>query len=243
MRFAPRKVLGCLVLFGCIGCAPLLAADTPDAAINTLSGRIEIADPVRTDGQCDVWHIAKLGPDKTPAIFVVSDDPQDDLDPRIVVDPDGDTWIVWWRAAATHEVLVRKRTYSDQSWSGERRVSTANESSRKPSVVHDGSTVWLAYELDDAGGKSIAVNSIIDEPDPIPTRTILGSTSYLGELDVRMHSDSSHLWVTWIDSDAWIGWSEYDTDIDAWTPAAFEPLSAGDTAAARTNIMNGIIGD
>ena len=42
---------------------------------------------------------------------------------------------------------------------------------------------------------------IHDEPQPFGNRSIVATTDTEGNHDVRLHSDGTHLWVTWVDSD------------------------------------------
>ncbi len=238
------RTAGLVWLIFCLVCLPVLGLDPPDSAVNRKSGYIEVVDTPLVASKHNVRHTINInigGEDKT--VFEVSGNSLDDLSPRLAISSSGDTWVVWWRDDTTDTVLVRKHTYSSSSWGSERTVSESNESSRNPKIIHDGTTPWVAFEFDDQGDTSIGVSSIVDDPDPIPTRTLLATTSYGGHLDVRIHAESSNLWVTWIDSSSNVGWSEYDYTAEGWSGPNYEFYETGEEDDAHSQIRTTVLGN
>jgi len=246
MRNSRISIVVCLVVLG--GSLLLAGDEVPDSKVNTSSGAIEIADPVWADDNYDIDYVINRG-DKRPEVFSVSSDPRDDRRPRVAIAPAGDAWVAWWRDDATDQVLMRKRRDADGSWSAERQISQADESSRKPEVVHDGSVVWVAYEIDRGATRDVAIVSvsvITDEPDPTGSRIILGNTNQggsNGNIDVRVHNEADSLWVTWVASESQVAWSKYDDASTTWSAAGYESYSTDDVETARDRVRTAVLGE
>jgi hypothetical protein len=84
--------------------------------------------------------------------------------------------------------------------------------------------------------KSRSVGAQVIDDDPEPTRSILGTTSFSGDLDVQPQFESGFLWVTWIDTGSRVAYTRYAFDRRAWNPVAYESYSADSIQAARTRI-------
>jgi hypothetical protein len=231
LRFAATVGIGLAV--------PASAADPPDSKLNPQSASIEIAAPVWSGGNYDVHHVINHGIG-VPQVSVVSSDPRDDRGPRIAVSGSGDTWVVWWRDEPVDRVVARRRTYGNGSWSAERVLSDPGTGSRHPSIVHDGTSAWVAFEFDADQGAGVGVNVITDEPDPIPDCTLLGISSYAGARDVLIQAAGGQLWVSWIDAPAVVAWSEYDRPSGVWSVVGYETAADG-VAAARYRIRNRVL--
>lgn len=217
--------------------------DPPDSAVNPQSEGIEIADPVWTGTDHDIHYVVKPRFGSSLDVSVVTDHPLDDRQPRLAIGPQGDAWVTWWRDDAVDRVLVRKRLYADGSWSAERDLSLEGEGSRAPVAIHDGTRAWVAYECDAAEGSGVGVVAIIDEPDPIPTRSLVGTSTHAGPLDVRLEAEGGHLWVSWIDGPSDLGWSEYDAASETWSVPLYESYAADDVAAARERVRDEVLAD
>ncbi len=220
-----------------------LAVDPPDSAVNPVSGYVETTDATLSSGNYEVRHTVNPGQGQDPQVTTLTSASADDLDPRLVISTAGDTWVVWWRDEASRKVLVRKRTYSTGAWDAERQVGNSSESGRRPRIVHDGTNPWVAYEnTAGGGGTKIIVQKITDGSDPIPTGTVLSTTTYGGDLAVVIRSESSHLWVAWVDSSTHVGWSQYTYATQTWTAAAYESYASDSVAAARARIRTTVLG-
>ncbi|MBZ5640742.1 MAG: hypothetical protein LAO51_18545, partial [Acidobacteriia bacterium] len=243
MRSPVRAALvGVLSAFALLVPLTLFASDPPAAVLDVRTGRIVTTDAYWTGSQYQVRCTITYSPGRQDAV-VVGESAYDDVDPRIALNSTSDTWVVWWRNASTGQVLVRKRTDATATWGDERQVSSGDESSEHPRIVFDGTLPWVAYEVQGANGKNIAVSAVIDDPQPIPLRTLLGTTTYLGDLDVLIASDSGHLWVTWVNSETEIGWSEYDYGTGTWSAPSSESYASDSVDDARERIQSAVLGN
>ena len=223
-----------------VSIAPAWAIDPPDSTINPVSGVIEISDTVLQGGNYNIRHIAD--PDNGDPILIqmVSAGAVDDLGARLTNSPNGDTFVVWWRDGATDEVLVRRRSQSTSSWEDEFRVSEAGTDSRNPEIMDDGEETWVAFESDEGlGGTGISARGVRDDPDPV---TLTAMTTFTGNIDIRMHLDSGHFWISWIDDDCDVGWSEYDSTNGTWSVAAYESCDGDTEGDARSRIRTEVLG-
>ncbi|MCP3982509.1 MAG: hypothetical protein GY716_24680 [bacterium] len=221
------------------------ASDLPDSKINYVSGNIEVADPVHVgpDNQ-DIQYVIS-DPDGSKEIATVTDSPSDDRDPQLAIAPSGDGWVAWWRkdAGPSNSVLIRKRDHATGVWDDELVLSLDGEDSRSPAVAHDGNHAWVAYEIHGAVDTEIGVSIIIDQPDPVGIRAIVGGTGFSGLRDLRAHAASGHLWVSWVDSATEVAWVEYDYAEEQWSDASDEDYDADSVREARRRIREIVLGD
>lgn len=235
------------LFFSALVMAPLatstLASDPPDSEVNPVTGHIETTDSFSDEGLINVRHTDNPGGSLRKNVILLSAASQDDLDPRVTISDDGDTLVAWWRDGDNDVVLCRKRSYSSGSWSSEWQVSEVDENGRNPEIVNDDSRAWVAYEIDDPNGTSIGVNAIADEPNPIGSLAILRTTSWAGDVGVLIDFDSGHLWVTWVDDDSFIGWSEFDYSSNTWPSPSYEAYEGDKVENARESIRTTVLGD
>jgi hypothetical protein len=226
-----------------VATSAVLATDPPDSKVNPVSGFIEVVDTTAVGSNDNVRHTINPGGGQSLTLFDVATDSLDDLSPRITISPSGDTWVTWWRDASTKQVLVRKKTYATGAWGSERLVSDSTASSKNPEIVHDGTNPWIAYESPTSGTTQIAVAAVIDDPEPM-VPVAISSTSFGGNVDVLIHAQSSgNLWVTWVDSTTYVGWSEYSYANHFWSSPGYESYASDSIAAARARIRTTVLGD
>ena len=226
---------------GAVAICTALASDPPDSKANPVSGYIEVTDSTHVGSNYDVRHAINPGNGQQLSVTMVSSDPLDDLSPRIAISLSGDTWIVWYRDGSTREVLIRKRTYAAGTWGSEQLVSLAGESSRSPEMVHDGARPWVAYEYATQNRTGIGVVQITDGPLPFPSRVPLATTTYAGDVDVRVNAEAGQLWVTWVDSTQFVGWSEYSYGTATWGLPGYESYASDSIQAARDRIRSTVL--
>jgi hypothetical protein len=110
-------------------------------------------------------------------------------------------------------------------------------------VVHDGELAWVAYEFEDGSDTGIAVNAIIEDPDPLSPRVLVATTDFDQERDVEIHYEANHLWVSWIDSASEVGWSEYDYQAQDWSTTDYESYASDTVRDARDRIEDEVLGN
>jgi hypothetical protein len=218
------------------------ATDPPSSQVNPQSGFIELTDAAWESSNYNVRHVVNPGNNQPLQVTVLSSNSADDLGARLAIADNGNTWVVWWRDGSTDQVLSRKRTYSGGTWGSETVVSNSGEQSRNPELVYDGTYRWLVYEIVDGGTTSIGVCGGIGDTQPWPGRTIIGSTSYTGDLDTMIHTESGKLWTSWVDSSSNVAWSQYNYSNQTWSTTTTETYGNDSVAAARARIRTAVLG-
>jgi hypothetical protein len=219
----------------------LEAGDPPDAKVNPVSNHIEIVDPVWAETNYDIRYV--VNPGRTATTVELATDPADDLRPRLALSQSGDAWVVWWRNGSTPQVLVRTHDHTSDTWSAEVALADPSTPGRNPEVVHDGAAAWVTFECQEGPQTGIRVRAIDDTPDPFGDFVEIASTSYDGNLDLRIHASAGGLWVTWIDSLAEVGWCEYDYASGSWGLPDYISYTDGDAEAAADQIELTVLGN
>ena len=217
-------------------------ADPPDSEVNPQTGEIETVYSVLDGSDTDIKHSIDPGKGEPILVATLTTAAEDDLSPRLAIPASGDTWVVWWRDAATDQVLVRKHAYGG-SWAAEKLVSSEDDGSRHPEIVDDGSNPWVILESDDTGGTSVVVRAIHDDPNPWGSLVVLTTTSYTGDLDVLLDSEDDHLWATWVDSATEVGWCEYDYTSETWDSVSYDSYENDSVEDARERIRDTVVGN
>jgi hypothetical protein len=166
----------------------------------------------------------------------------DDLSPRFAIDDAGVAWVTWWCDLATDQVHLRNFSFETMTYGPDRLISGTAENARNPEIAYDGTSMALVYEVHGTSGTSIAVGIIADEPDPVPTVT-LRTTTYTGQLGLQVRAESAHLWVTWIDDAAYVGWSEYSYETQQWSAPTYACYSGSSVASVREAIQATVMGE
>ena len=218
-----------------LACAGVVRSDQTGSDAETCDGNIESVDSTLTGFHYSILPIDDWDQGEAGDVILLTIAPEANLSPRIALNDVGDATIVWWRDKDIDEVLYVRRTAG--SWSSERRVSDEGESSRNPEIATDGSTTWIAYEIASGLSTSIKVVGITDGPEPFLTsRALLGATVFTGNVDLKVHSESGRVWVSWIDGLTEVGWSAYDAESSTWDPTSHESYVNDDVQAVRSRI-------
>ena len=229
-----------LVAVIAIGTAGAVAGvDPPDLEVNAVSGLIETVDATWSGSNYNVRYTVMNTSGFQSNSLLLSTNSHDDVDPRIAINPSGNAYVAWWRDQSVDAVVYRKHTYLTGAWSAERTVGLASESNSRPRVIYDGGKIWVGYQIQNARSRSIGVQIIDDDPEPV--RSIIGTTSYTGDIDLQIQFEAGHLWVTWIDTSSRAAYSEYSYDKRTWSSTAYESYSSDSVDAARTRIRNLIL--
>lgn len=160
--------------------------------------------------------------------------------PRIAIKSNGASWAVWWKDSGAGQVFYAVRSLATESWGPETLLSVAGQNSRSPEIVHSSSAAWIAYEVFSGSTVSITVSEIIDSPEPIPDTAIVATTSYTGDVDVMIHAESTHVWVTWVDSGSYVGWAEHVSG--GWSSAQYSSYLESTVEETRAAIRADVLG-
>jgi len=210
--------------------------DPPDVRINSLSGLIETVDATWSGTNFNVRYTALDATGQVTNSQLLTTNTADDLDPRIVLSGAGNAYVAWWRDTAIDQVVYRKRNYATGAWTYEHIVGLATESNSRPRIVYAGDKAWVAYQIQNMKSRSVGAQVIDDDPEPI--RTILGTTSFTGDLDIQLQFDSGHLWVTWVDTSLRVAYVQYDYARRAWGTISYESYATDSIPAARARIRS-----
>jgi hypothetical protein len=222
-----------------IGTAAALSVDPPDLEVNAVSGLIETVDATWSGSNYNVRYTVMNASGFQSTSQLLSTNTQDDVDPRIAINPTGNAYVAWWRDLSTDAVLYRKHNYTTGAWGAERAVGLATESNSRPRVLSGGGKIWVCYQIQNARSRSIGVQIIDDDPEPV--RSVIGTTSYTGDIDLQIQYEAGHLWVTWIDTASRVAYTEYSYDKRVWSSTAYEYYSGDSVDAARSRIRSRVL--
>ena len=82
------------------------------------------------------------------------------------------------------------------------------------------SLITFGSAIDTSTADPIVPGIIADEPDPFLTGS-LATPPFAGTTDATIHSESGHLWVTWIEDASHVGWSGYSPATQRWLKRSF----------------------
>ena len=224
-----------------LAAAAQIAVDPPDVELNPATGLIEAVDATWAGNNYNVRFTEGTAAGEMTFSLSLTTHPANDLDPRIACTAKGDVVVVWWRDLTTDAIIYRKRTLGV----GGVVAREADGSRRTKAEAARGSSTWAArrgwpirFRRPDRG----RVGAQVIEDDSEPTRTIVATTAYTGNLDIQLTYESGHLWITWIDSASRVGYSEYNPTTLLWAAAAVESYAPDSIAAARARIRARILG-
>ena len=215
------------------------AVDPPDLRINGFTGLVETVDAAWSGTNYNVRYTVASGAGLQAGSILLTSNPANDVDPRIVLSATGDTYVVWWRDTTPTVVTYRKQTGFTGNWGAECMVGMASESNSRPRLAYGGDRVWVAYQIQGSKSKSVGVQIIDDDPEPV--RHIVATTSYPGDLDVQIQAEAGQLWVSWIDTNSRVGYSQYIEGKGVWVAPAYESFAGDSIAAARSRIRQYVL--
>jgi hypothetical protein len=238
-----------ITLLAAFCCLPVVATDPPDSAINPRSGLVEIVDAaLDQEGEFFVRHVIDPGSGIARSTHFITYDTDMDPSPRLCINEDGDTWVAWQMSYPDPVIRLVKHDYTAGTWGEELDLDDWYDWHLNPEIVHDGADLWVAYEAyvvlisSEEPYTKIMAQAIHDGPDPIIGGPhTLAVTEWTGDHDVLINYESEHLWVTWIDSETEIGWSEYDYATENWSPAEYEPYGTDDPETVRARIAEVVL--
>jgi len=226
------------LMWMCAG-APARAGDTaPDLEVNPVTGAVEAVEVSPEDGGL-VRHVEDDVETGLVLQTVVSAEPA--AGSQIAIKETGESWAVW-EEAGTAEIRYAYRDPLTKIWSAEASVNPAGEAAHGPRIVHNGLETWIAYEVGEGPGSSIAVTGIVDSPEPFPPAVTVATRTFAASADLDLRAESGHVWVSWVEGETELAWSEYDTSAGTWTPPRIESYAGSTAADARLAIRSRVLG-
>jgi hypothetical protein len=147
----------------------------------------------------------------------------DERDPRLFVEPDGTTRVVWWTAGASEEVYLSTRQAGSSTWDLPVVVTTGGENGRRPAVSVFEGMVFVAYERDSISpgmAQDIVVAAL--QAGGGFVFEVIGATARTERFDVMLHAEQGHLWADWKHEAGEFGCAEHQSSA-GWTANTPEP--------------------
>lgn len=144
---------------------------------------------------------------------VVASSPANELDPQIVLDPNGSVHLFYWVDGAMPQVFHVVAPSDLSSWSAPILVSQPGEIARHPAAAFHNGVLHVAYELDNFGNGNTPREVVLSHLENGTFITeVVAMTDNMGEVQPQVHSHGGHLWVDWVDAETTGGSGEL-----AWT--------------------------
>jgi hypothetical protein len=238
----PRAIRSYAVIAAIVlASAGAFGVDPPDVRVNPYTALIETVDATWSGSNYDVRYTEVTGEGEQTSSYLLTTNVANDVDPRISSSAStGDTAVVWWRDLTVDAVVYRKHSFATGIWSAERVAGGTSKSSSHPRVIYAGDKPWAAYQIQNPKSRSVAAQIIDDTPEPITA--VVATTTYTGDLDIRLHAESGHLWLTWIDSSSYVGYAEYLYGSQYWALPSRESFATGGVSAALSRVRTRILG-
>lgn len=152
----------------------------------------------------------------------------------------GEVKIAWGTHEAIDRVFMRSLAPSIGVWGPEILVSDPAEPSGHPSIVVYNGATYVALESTQPSGSRSAKVTKVDSAGTVE-RSLVGDTSSHSALGIRLHSESGHLWMEWLESTASLGYSAMVNGV--WQAPQHEPCTGpSDIDPARARIRSHVLG-
>jgi hypothetical protein len=218
--------------------SPALAWDPPDSQVDPETGLIHTVDSAASGGHDVIRHIVDAG--QGPAVSGEISGGNADFSPHLAIDDDSDVHVAWQRDLTLDQIRVVV-VRPNGTLGTERLASDPDEDSRNPDLVLFG-IPYLVYEIHGGDGVAVAAQPVLDEPDPLGARTLLGTSGFSGDVDARIHAAGGHLWATWVDATDSLGFSVFDPAEQKWSDPQFEDVVDENFQAAREAVEAAVSG-
>jgi hypothetical protein len=143
---------------------------------------------------------------------VVAGGAANELDPQLVLDPDGSVHLFYWVDGATPQVFHVVAPADLSSWSTPALVSLPGQCASHPSAAFYNGVLHVAYEVHDFGDGAPRDVVLARFENGAFTTEVVAMTDNLGDVSPQVHSQSGRLWVDWVDAETTGGSGEL-----AWT--------------------------
>lgn len=163
-----------------------------------------------------------------PSVVVGS--PANELDPQLVLDPNGSVHLFYWVDGATPQVFHSVAPPDLSSWSTAQLVSQPSEASCRPAGAFYNGVLRVAYEVHNLGNGSTPRQVVLSRYENgafVPE--IVAMTNNPGAVRPQVHSHSGRIWVDWIDNETTggsgeIAWTRQDAQ-GQWESIQYEPFA------------------
>lgn len=169
---------------------------------------------------------------------VLAGTPANELDPSLVIEPDGTVHLLYWVDGPTPRVMHRQAPADLSAWSDPVQVSADGELASRPTGVVYRGVLHVAYEVDDYGVGTAPRDIVVARSSGSGfSPEIVAVTNNTGPVRPEIHSANDRLWLDWIDADGEMAWTRLDSQ-GQWEPTQYEPFS---TVEQRELFVRGTI--
>jgi hypothetical protein len=190
----------------------------PDADFDPVSGRPWLVWAYKTDATHDIAFATWDGSawEETRLLTVSS---EDDLDPRIFVEGDGNAHVVWWVPGGPFPLRYTTRPAGASGFGIEQTLPFGGAEASRPSLAVWQGDRYVAFERPAASGREIVLAR--GDGDGAWTFDVVGTTSRTEPLDPTLHVEAGRFWLDWKHDGAYVAFRELNGA--TWTPTATVP--------------------
>jgi hypothetical protein len=156
-----------------------------------------------------------------------------ELDPQLVLAPDGSVHLFYWVDGATPQVFQTVAPFDLSSWSAPVLVSQPGVASCRPAGAFHNGVLRVAFEVHSFGSGNTPRQVVLARfENGAFTPEVVAMTNNLGDVRPQVHSHAGQLWVDWVDTETTGGSGELAwTRLNAqgqWEAIQFEPFANRD---------------
>lgn len=162
-----------------------------------------------------------------------------ELDPQLVLDPNGTVHMFYWVDGLTPEVFHTMAPPDLSSWSTPEPVSQLGQSACHPAGAFFDGVLRVAYEVHEFGNGNTPKQVVLARFESGGfTPEVVAMTNNLGNVRPQVHSHGGHLWVDWVDTETSegsgeIAWTRMIVQ-GQWDATDYEPYADHDDREYRT---------
>ena len=153
-----------------------------------------------------------------------------ELDPQLVLAPDGSLHMFYWVDGAAPQVLHKVAPSDLSSWSAPELVSQPGVASCRPAGAFFDGVLRVAYEVHNFGSGNTPRQVVLARfENGAFTPEVVAMTNNLGDVRPEAHSHAGRLWVDWVDHETTggsgeISWTRQNAQ-GQWEAIRYEPFA------------------
>ena len=172
----------------------------------------------------DIAFSSWVGDGWAPTEFLTSGI-EDELDPRVWVNPDGMVVVVWWVDGPDPNVMISALPTGSDAWIDPVQVDPPGEHARRPTVILADGVYWVAYERQpstlDNTVQELVVRRYVDLAVGFVQEHSI-TVNRTGVLEPVLQTNGQTTWLSWMNSANQFGYSYLDQD-GGWSAPEVEP--------------------
>jgi len=205
----------------------------PSVAFNPLNGVTAVAWSRNSLNGFDVVLSRFDGVNWTTPEVVVGAASVNELDPQLLVGPDGSLHLFYWVDGASPQVFYTSAPAGTTNWSTPIPVSPPGQVTCRPAGAFFGGVLRVVYEVHEFGYGNTPRQVVIARYQSGSFVTeVVAMTSFPGNNRPQVHSHGGKLWVDWIDAETSgnsgeLAWTRLDAQ-GQWEPIEYQPYGSAE---------------